>query len=114
MIEHGPVTARLLSQGNDRHGPCVEASITISWQETGAKEIYMRNKFNIELKVDVLTSDAKRLETFVELIASTSRMLYGSAAMIASRAPTLVVTHDGLNGRTNIDIFEGEEFNSQE
>jgi hypothetical protein len=114
MTEHGPVTARLLSQGNDRHGPCVEASITISWQETGAKEIYMRNSFNIELKVDVLTSDAKRLETFVELIASTARMLYGSAAMIASKPPSLVITHEGLNGRNNIDIFEGEEFNSGE
>ena len=62
-MQMGPVTARLLSEGNDRQGPCVTASITISWQETGAKEIYMRNSFNIELKVDVLTSDAKRLET---------------------------------------------------
>jgi hypothetical protein len=74
----------------------------------------MRNSFNIELKVDVLTSDAKRLETFVELIATTSRMLYGSAAMIASKPPSLVVTHEGISGRTNIDIFQGEEFNSGE
>jgi hypothetical protein len=114
MTEHGPVTARLLSQGNDRYGPCVEATISWSWQEPGAKEIYMRNTFNIQLKVDVLTSDAKRLETFVELITQTARMLYGSAAMIASKPPLLTIIHDGMNGRNNIDIFEGEEFNSQE
>jgi hypothetical protein len=74
----------------------------------------MRTTFNIELKVDVLTSDAKRLETFVELITNTARMLYGSAAMIASKPPTLSVTSDGLGGKVNHDIFEGQEFNSQE
>jgi hypothetical protein len=109
MPEHGQVTARLFQLGSEPHGPCVTASISLSWQESRIQEINMRTTFNIELKVDVLTTDAERLHTFIDLVANTARMLYGSAAMIASKPPTLTVVSDGINGRMNHIIFAGEE-----
>jgi hypothetical protein len=118
QLKRGPaygrplVTAQLLHESNGLHGePEVTANISMTWEKESAD---MRTTFNIELKVDVLTSDAKRLETFVELITTTARMLYGSAAMIASKPPQLSVTSVGLHGKTDHDIFEGEEFNSGE
>lgn len=116
-LERGPVTVRIYSEGNEYgHEPFVKATLTMIWWEMLQKrgEIDMRNTFDIELKVDVRSSDEKRLQTFIELIASTARLLYGQAAMIAARPPELKVTVEGLNGITNINIFEGEQFKADE
>jgi P2-related tail formation protein len=89
------------------------ATITMTWHEKKG-EVEMRTTFNIELKVDITTADEERLKVFIDLVTNSARMMYGQAAMIAKRAPTLKVTSIGADGKTNHNVFAGDEFDSGE
>lgn len=103
-----------------RHGPHVVATANFyplisPILHNMATELYVRNTFNIELKVDILSTDDERQKAFVELMTNTARMLYGQAAMLSKKTPSLTVTSIGSDGKTSHDIFEGSAFaNSEE
>ena len=78
-------------------------------------EMEVRTTFNIEITVDILSTDDERRQAYVELITNTARKIYGQAAMLAGkRAPKLSVTSVGPDGQTDYNVFEGNEFNSGE
>lgn len=75
----------------------------------------VRNTFNIELKVDITSTDDERKAAFIELITIAARSIYGQAAMLAGkRAPQMQVYSINSDGKTNFDIFEGEDFTPAE
>jgi hypothetical protein len=109
-----------------RHGPHVIATVTAqtviaslpspwSLNKVEVLETEMRNTFNIELKVDILSTDDGRKEAFVDLVLTAARMIYGQAAMLAGkRAPEMKVYSIGMDGKEYHDIFAGEEFVNNE
>ena len=114
------VTVRLIEipRGKrSRHGPHVTATMELAWREPPRirgsipKEITMRNTFNIELSIDIMSGDEERHKAFVELVTHAARTMYGQAAMLAGkRPPRLRVVSIGADGKVDHNVFEGDAF----
>lgn len=110
-----PPSGRSPLRKRSRHGPHVVATASFyplisPILQNMATELYVRNTFNIELKVDILSTDGERQKAFVELMTNTARLIYGQAAMLSKKTPSLTVTSIGSDGKTSHDIFEGDAF----
>jgi hypothetical protein len=68
----------------------------------------MRCVFTTEIKVDIDMDDDEQRAAFIQLVTEAARNVYGPAAMIAKKSPTITITQTSREGKENIPLFDSE------
>lgn len=109
---------RLLWESKPRPGwrpdkwPAVQVAFeqypAVDWANNGKGFDNMRTVFVIELKADISSVDEERRKAFIDLAMETAKALYGQAAMVSQKAPTITLNEVGAAGKVNHPVFPGE------
>jgi hypothetical protein len=77
--------------------------VTLDGKTFGEK--VMRSVFQIEIKVDIDSTDDERRAAFMRLVTEAAQSLYGTAAMLAKKPPIININTTDRSGKTEIPLL---------